>query len=111
MTTPDWIATGKCQTKGNHKVRIYATDGCALTPIHGAIRINSGWHNWEWDIRGRSYGCSRESEHDLIPIPQVTREMWRLPDDVTSACTSLRHVPVNVTRDPDGKVIKVELAE
>ena len=43
------------KTRDGRKVRIYATDGLAEYPIHGAVLNNNGWRAAMWDSSGSAY--------------------------------------------------------
>ena len=48
------IEMGKTyRTKSGHAVRLYATDGSAHYPIHGAIRDSAGWSHAVWSKDGQ----------------------------------------------------------
>ena len=55
-----WVCRGGC------KARIYATDGWAKYPIHGAIYENNDWFDQAWQENGEYFNLLGESEYDLI---------------------------------------------
>lgn len=69
------------RTRNSHKVRIYAIDGCKLSPIHGAYFSGGEWIQWRWSTDG-SAAYSEKHVNDLIsewqdePKP-ITRAMIR----------------------------------
>ena len=60
-------------TRDGRKVRIYATDGSGVYPIHGAIKTEGGWWAYQWDINGLRVGGN--SANNLINVPE-TVERW-----------------------------------
>ena len=67
------------KTKNGLMVRIYATDGVAPYPIHGAVydEKHKGWVFQEWTKDGRSV-MAQESGLDLIPVfsPKKGELVW-----------------------------------
>lgn len=124
---PDWIATGKCQTRDGEAVRIYATDAGGRWPIHGARR-RADKERWAvmlwgadgvfpaWDAEGNLY--TAKSDSDLIPIPQeptattedllvsanpTAKDIAREPLDHTTQVL----IGVETTRCPKGRLLSV----
>jgi hypothetical protein len=66
------------KTRDGHEVRIYATDGGASYPVHGAILINSFWSATNWARNGLFKGeCGEQSCCDLIEVrPRHKRTVW-----------------------------------
>jgi hypothetical protein len=60
-------------TKDGEEVRIHATDGGGMFPIHGGVKTNNGWGIESWKING---DCGRtHGKYDLIEIvPKV--KVW-----------------------------------
>lgn len=62
------------QTRDGQAVRIYATDGGGLRPIHGAVEIKPGvWDLWHWRADGQfssSTSLDMSSIYDLVPKPK-----------------------------------------
>jgi len=66
----------KYRTRDGNEVRIYATDGGGLFPVHGAIRLNGGWESTSWTKSGVLY-VNDESCVDLIEVrPRIKRSYW-----------------------------------
>jgi hypothetical protein len=56
------------KTRGGHRVRIYATDGCGPSPIHGALWVKDcGWDDAKWRQNGMFRLDGETSPLDLIP--------------------------------------------
>jgi hypothetical protein len=63
------------KTREGQEVRIYATDGEADYPVHGAIKTKEGWGQNCWKKDGNSNGYLFESKFNLIEIvPKV--KVW-----------------------------------
>lgn len=57
-----------------YEVRIYAVDGGAKYPVHGAIFINGEWELHYWDKNGI---CKYGPAFNLIEVkPRIQREYW-----------------------------------
>lgn len=53
MEPPEWIYPGaECETHGGRQARIYAIDGSAPYPVHGAINRSEGWDENTWTSTG-----------------------------------------------------------
>ena len=66
------------KTRDGREVRIYATDGRAVYPIHGAILQEHGWQQSCWAVDGL-YSISSSGNHsgDLIEVrPRHKRTVW-----------------------------------
>jgi len=64
------------KTRDGGEVRIYATDGGGLFPVHGAIRTHGGWESTSWTKSGVLY-VNDESCVDLIEVrPRHKRTVW-----------------------------------
>jgi hypothetical protein len=66
------------KTKDGREVRIYATDGRAMYPIHGAILQEHGWQQSCWAVDGlHSISSSGNHSGDLIEVrPRHKRTVW-----------------------------------
>jgi hypothetical protein len=66
------------QTRDGRPVRIYATDGGTLFPVHGAfwIRDSQYWQITQWTADGR-YDHNNEYKRDLIEVPADNNEYKR----------------------------------
>ena len=104
---PDWIATGKCQTRDGREVRIYATDGGGDFPIHGAAREYSGWCECSWCQNGRYFVDGDLSADDIIPIPKgPVVEFCRIWVENSHGLSALDGT--EVSHNPDtNKILKV----
>ena len=56
------------KTADGQEVRIYATDGNASYPVHGARRCKLGWVVESWTANGICSGNDRSSGIDLVEI-------------------------------------------
>jgi hypothetical protein len=64
------------RTRGGHEVRIYATDGKGLYPIHGAYCNGDWWVMQTWTSDGKVQ-CGPEGPYDLIEEPRtVELDLW-----------------------------------
>jgi hypothetical protein len=68
----------KYRTRDGREVRIYATDGRAMYPIHGAILQEHGWQQSCWAVDGlHSISSSGNHSGDLIEVrPRHKRMVW-----------------------------------
>jgi len=68
----------KYRTRDGREVRIYATDGRAFYPIHGAILQEHGWQQSCWTVDGlHSLSSTGNNSGDLIEVrPRHKRTMW-----------------------------------
>ena len=66
------------KTRDGREVRIYATDGRAFYPIHGAILQEHGWQQSCWAVDGlHSISSSGNHSGDLIEVrPRHKRTAW-----------------------------------
>jgi hypothetical protein len=67
------------KTRDGRDVRIYATDGCEVFPVHGAIEHDDGWWSFSWANNGSSVNSatSKENPDDLIEVkPRMKFERW-----------------------------------
>jgi len=63
------------RTRDGREVRIYATDGGGMHPVHGSIKMNYGWRSCTWLFDGR-ITCA-DSCGDLIEVkPRIQRTVW-----------------------------------
>ena len=98
----------KYRTRDGREVRIYATDGRAMYPIHGAILQEHGWQQSCWAVDGlHSISSSGNHSGDLIEVrPRHKRTVWLHVFKNGSVCATEEtfHVPA-------GRIacIKVEL--
>ena len=62
------------RTRDGREVRIYATDGRGIYPVHGAVKVEDGWTPYTWKEVGVE-GVS--NVNDLIEIrPRHKRTVW-----------------------------------
>jgi len=72
----------KYQTRDGRKVRIYATDGGAGSPVMGAVFYTTPngqwwWKSARWTEDGRYDYHGRQTETDLIEVrPRHKRTVW-----------------------------------
>jgi hypothetical protein len=66
------------RTRDGREVRIYATDGRAMYPIHGAILQEHGWQQSCWAVDGlHSISSSGNHSGDIIEVrPRHKRTVW-----------------------------------
>ena len=65
------------RTRDGREVRIYATDGGGMQPIHGAIFDDDIWLQQDWYARGTINPFSDTSDKDLIEVkPRIKRTVW-----------------------------------
>lgn len=62
------------QTRDGLPVRIYARDGVAPYPIHGAIKTDSGWVSVRWTAKGHISEFN-ESPNDLVNV-KIKKSGW-----------------------------------
>lgn len=115
MTQPKFDPAKPCATIGGCKVRIYATDGCAPYPIHGAYFTlqNAQWHVGQWTETGSylcdgGFGC-----YDLVNTPAPVRlKRWVMVLADPGGCYSTTGFLYNVkpaTRNRENIVALVEV--
>jgi hypothetical protein len=64
------------KTRDGREVRIYATDGRGVFPVHGAIRESNGWYSCNWSQYGK-YSEEPDSPSHLIEFkPRKKIERW-----------------------------------
>jgi hypothetical protein len=64
------------RTRGGHEVRIYATDGKGLYPIHGAYCNGDWWVMQTWTSDGKVQ-CGPEGPYDLVEEPRTVEvDVW-----------------------------------
>ena len=66
------------RTRDGHEVRIYATDGGAREPVHGAILFPLGWEHHCWGKDGTKW-LEKTPLHDLDLIevkPRIQQTIW-----------------------------------
>jgi hypothetical protein len=62
------------RTRDGREVRIYATDGMGIYPVHGAVKTEDGWIFYTWQATGIE-GVNKA--RDLIEIrPRHKRTVW-----------------------------------
>ena len=67
------------KTRDGREVRIYATDGLGVFPIHGAVKNQEGWTSFKWCEDGMHLGSDIETGYDLIEVKQQMKfERWYL---------------------------------
>jgi len=67
------------KTHDGRDVRIYATDGRGVFPVHGAIKDGEGWSSYTWANNGSSVNSAsrKENPDDLIEVkPRKNIERW-----------------------------------
>jgi len=63
------------RTRDGREVRIYATDGGGLHPVHGSIKMRDGWRSCTWHSDGNVGPF--EQDCDLIEVkPRIKRTVW-----------------------------------
>jgi hypothetical protein len=66
-------------TRDGREVRIYATDGRGVFPVHGAIKDGEGWSSFTWANNGSSVNSAsrKENPDDLIEVKRRKKiERW-----------------------------------
>jgi hypothetical protein len=83
------------RTRDGREVRIYATDGCAESPVHGAYQDKFGWRISRWFSNGEWSVTGTKDELDLIEVrPRHKRTVWlnmykdRLPNECVQIYSS-----------------------
>jgi hypothetical protein len=62
------------KTRDGREVRIYATDGRGIYPVHGAVKVEDGWIPYTWQEIGVE---GVNNARDLIEIrPRHKRTVW-----------------------------------
>ena len=79
----------KYRTRDFREVRIYAVDGSSRQPIHGSIKLDSGWTATVWNLAGKECDLLHNPNLDLIEVkPRHKQTVWLnvygRPDDVTA---------------------------
>ena len=65
----------KYRTRDGREVRIYATDGGGSHPVHGAVKILTGWFSCSWMQEG--FHLVNEGPNDIIEVkPRIQRTIW-----------------------------------
>jgi len=59
------------QTASGHQVRIYATDGAGMKPVHGAYNTDYGWCIETWNENGVFFINLESSSLDLREVTPV----------------------------------------
>ena len=71
-------ASKQYKTQNGSKVRIYATDGLGVLPVHGAIwsdGLRRGAN--QWTAFGSFFADGRDSLYDLVEVkPRINRTLW-----------------------------------
>lgn len=63
------------ETREGREVRIYATDGGGVYPVHGAIKVEHEWVLNKWSDDGKFE--LHDHKYDLIEIkPRIKIERW-----------------------------------
>lgn len=96
----------KYQTRGGHKVRIYALDGAGIHPIQGAVKTDNGWVMATWFKDGRCT-VSMETPSDLIEVPETVTKWMNVHDGWVGTSLSTRTAADNVAIPRIG-VLRVE---
>jgi len=64
----------KYRTRCGREVRIYATDGKGIYPVHGAVKVEGGWLPYTWKATGVE---GVNNVNDLIEVrPRHKRTVW-----------------------------------
>ena len=67
----------KYRTRDFREVRIYAVDGSSRQPIHGSIKLDSGWTATVWNLAGKECDLLHNPNLDLIEVkPRYKLSMW-----------------------------------
>jgi hypothetical protein len=74
------------KTRDGREVRIYATDGGGVYPVHGAINYYGEWSMCRWTAEGTTFSDDEHCSYDLIEVK-------------SSPPTSSRSAPVENTDD------------
>lgn len=66
------------KTRDGREVRIYATDGAAIYPVHGAMEnANGEWFARCWTREGKATADNTERSSDLIEVkPRIFVVYW-----------------------------------
>ncbi len=76
------------KTRDGREVRIYATDGAGIRPVHGAIKTDEGWVREDWSSDGGFGGNMRFSD-DLIEVrPRHKRTVWLHVFENSTVCAT-----------------------
>ena len=59
----------KYRTRNGREVRIYATDGNRMYPIHGAVKYDDGWVGHVWTEEGKYHSPDIDHFRDLVDVP------------------------------------------
>ena len=59
----------KYTTRDGKEVRLYAVDGKASFPVHGAVKTSTGWEARVWSCYGEVI-IGKTLNNDLIPIKE-----------------------------------------
>ena len=97
------------RTRNGREVRIYATDGAGIRPVHGAIKTDEGWVREDWSSDGGFGGNMRFSD-DLIEVrPRHKRTVWvNVYDDTCRTADSKQSADAYATANRIA-CIKIEL--
>jgi hypothetical protein len=69
--------TKKYRTRDGREVRIYATDGRGIYPVHGAVKVEGGWLPYTWKATGVEGVNNVNDVNDLIEVrPRHKRTVW-----------------------------------
>lgn len=78
------------RTRCGYPVRIYATDGAGLYPVHGAYCAEGVWIICIWAMNGEFSLLTGEDCRDLVEVkPRIVREVWV---NVYNELTSLNYL-------------------
>ena len=64
------------RTRGGREVRIYATDGGGICPVHGAVKDGDIWVAYSWLPNGKIYGHTAQWDALIEVRPRIKREVW-----------------------------------
>jgi hypothetical protein len=98
------------RTRDGLEVRIYATDGRGIYPVHGAVKVEDGWIPYSWKKVGVE---GVNNARDLIEIrPRHKRTVWvNVYEQSTSIWDSKEHADSRAARASCDRIacIKVDL--
>ncbi len=65
------------KTRKGREVRIYATDGGGVYPVHGAIIYDGKWFSRRWTAKGATFSDHQHSSDDLIEVKSSPPNSFR----------------------------------
>ena len=83
----------KYQTRDGREVRIYAVDGGAASPVHGAIRDGNAWVLCQWREDGENFS---RTNADLVPVEGRGDDLYQdaMAGSIYAAIAWMRHPQV-----------------